>query len=171
MTKCATEGCGSAKILARGLCKKCYAREWSRAKSEDAEHRAAKNRKRREWLKTEAGKTWRERQVKRAKIRYPETGARRRAGNRKSMTGFSPELYATTLVLQDNRCAICHAPFDATLKACADHCHATGSPRGILCDKCNRGLGYFGDCIEGLLDAVEYLRNPPAALAALVAGD
>jgi hypothetical protein len=31
--------------------------------------------------------------------------------------------------------------------------------RGVLCKKCNRALGLFGDTKEGLLRALRYLEN------------
>ena len=40
-----------------------------------------------------------------------------------------------------------------------EHCHVTGVFRGWLCGKCNRGLGLFGDSIEGLMNAVRYLQR------------
>jgi len=43
--------------------------------------------------------------------------------------------------------------------ACVDHCHTTGVVRGILCNECNRGLGYFKDSPEALLRAASYLQN------------
>lgn len=40
-----------------------------------------------------------------------------------------------------------------------DHCHSTGKVRGILCSKCNIGLGMFKDNIASLETAIEYLKQ------------
>lgn len=40
-----------------------------------------------------------------------------------------------------------------------DHDHPTGEFRGWLCMKCNTGLGIFGDNIEGLQKAIDYLKR------------
>jgi hypothetical protein len=40
-----------------------------------------------------------------------------------------------------------------------DHDHGSGQVRGILCFNCNRGLGYFGDELETLYLAADYLER------------
>jgi hypothetical protein len=39
-----------------------------------------------------------------------------------------------------------------------DHCHASGRLRGLLCSRCNTGLGMFRDRPELLAEAIEYLK-------------
>ena len=57
---------------------------------------------------------------------------------------------------QHGRCAICKTRFDRITYV--DHCHKTDKIRGILCNKCNSGLGMFDDDVEILGNAIEYLR-------------
>ena len=55
----------------------------------------------------------------------------------------------------DNRCAICNS----TQKLVIDHNHTSGKVRGLLCSKCNLGLGHFKDDISNLKEAIKYLNN------------
>jgi len=40
-----------------------------------------------------------------------------------------------------------------------DHCHETNTFRGFLCHTCNRALGCFGDDVNRLRKAIQYLEN------------
>lgn len=65
---------------------------------------------------------------------------------------------------QDGLCAICHKAETDTHQGrrkslSLDHCHDTGAIRGLLCGRCNRGLGMFLDSPEFLQAAAHYLEN------------
>lgn len=54
-------------------------------------------------------------------------------------------------------CLICFKKETMNKAHAVDHCHVTGKIRGILCYKCNIGLGYFNEDIELLNSALKYL--------------
>lgn len=60
--------------------------------------------------------------------------------------------------IHDEVCAICGAE-PSTRALAIDHCHDSGKIRGLLCTRCNIGLGYFKDSIENLTKAIEYLEE------------
>ena len=75
--------------------------------------------------------------------------------------GISPEDYDTMLKEQDNKCKICLVSF-TTLKPQlihVDHCHTTKQVRGLLCNLCNTGLGFFKDNTETLTNAIVYMEH------------
>lgn len=51
-------------------------------------------------------------------------------------------------------CQIC----GSVNRLCVDHNHVTGEIRGILCSKCNKGLGIFNDSQQLLRKAANYLE-------------
>ncbi len=63
------------------------------------------------------------------------------------------------LMLDDQgfTCAIC--PKDITDKFHVDHCHTTGTVRGLLCPQCNHMLGLSYDNPNTLERAASYLRE------------
>jgi len=72
--------------------------------------------------------------------------------------------YNKLLEKQNGVCAICEKPETKKLKdtiyrLAIDHDHKTNKVRGLLCSRCNRGLGHFMDNVKFLLKAIKYL-NP-----------
>lgn len=75
--------------------------------------------------------------------------------NRKSQFGLTREKYFEVLSSQNNACAICKKASD---KMRVDHNHETGKFRGLLCHKCNSGIGLLGDNVTIIKNAAEYLE-------------
>lgn len=82
----------------------------------------------------------------------------------KTRYGITPSDTVALGQAQGGVCAICKAPPVQGKRGVlqVDHDHATGAIRGLLCEKCNQGLGSFRDDPEYLLEAIAYLRSPPA---------
>ena len=61
---------------------------------------------------------------------------------------------------QGGGCAICNYKFgQKNGDMHFDHDHKTGAVRGLLCDLCNRGLGFFQDQADRLIAASKYLAR------------
>lgn len=71
--------------------------------------------------------------------------------------GITLEQYNEMLVKQSNVCAVCG--LECSRKLAVDHCHSTGKVRGLLCVKCNRGIGNFNDDLSRLKAAVNYMEK------------
>jgi hypothetical protein len=80
--------------------------------------------------------------------------------------GISVDFFEKLLFSQGHRCAIClihieehKANKTKDVNFAVDHCHSTGLIRGLLCYKCNMGLGYFNDNPELTQSATNYLTK------------
>lgn len=71
--------------------------------------------------------------------------------------------YEKMVVEQGSRCAICGTDNPGRKSKnnhwFIDHCHETNKIRGLLCHKCNLGLGHFNDNIDLMEKAIEYIRR------------
>ena len=68
------------------------------------------------------------------------------------------EAYEAMYRAQNGVCKICQEPCLSGKRLAVDHSHTTGTIRGLLCSKCNLGVGSFRDNPELLVAASEYLK-------------
>lgn len=78
--------------------------------------------------------------------------------------GITLSDYKQLLYKQENRCAICGCVETSKIKDVVkrlgvDHDHETGAVRGLLCNSCNRGIGYLRDSSVVVRRAVIYLKT------------
>jgi len=65
-----------------------------------------------------------------------------------------------TDVSSKKKCSICgYVCRPGSRRLCQDHNHNNGQRRGILCHRCNLGLGYFKDNVKLLKIAIAYLMH------------
>lgn len=76
---------------------------------------------------------------------------------------ITPAEYLVIFEKQNGRCLICNGTAVGRGKKnnrlAVDHNHQTGKIRGLLCSKCNTGLGLFNDSQVLLEKAIEYLKE------------
>lgn len=73
--------------------------------------------------------------------------------------GLTLEKYLTMLRSQNESCKICSKTNPNGDSLAVDHCHDTGRIRGLLCNKCNVGLGCFNDKTDLLQRSINYLNE------------
>jgi len=79
--------------------------------------------------------------------------------------GMTLQDYADLNQTQGGLCAICRkCPLNRRHELGrllhVDHDHKTNKVRGLLCFRCNAGLGAFGDNLDLLVNACSYLSRP-----------
>lgn len=84
---------------------------------------------------------------------------------RRKRLGMEPHEYDQLLDEQDGVCAICKSKCTSKTQKgvqkslAADHDHATGATRGLLCAKCNTAIGLLGDDPAIVAAALAYLSS------------
>ncbi len=76
--------------------------------------------------------------------------------------GLTREQWQALYDKQRGKCALCSGNGHTggrEAKLYVDHDHVTKKVRGLLCHRCNLGLGALGDNEEGLLKALAYIRG------------
>ena len=72
--------------------------------------------------------------------------------------GITEDRYLELREQQRDLCGICATPFGEGIPH-IDHCHVTQEVRGLLCSRCNTGLGQFLDNPEILRQAIDYVTQ------------
>mgnify|MGYP003442903592 FL=1 len=99
----------------------------------------------------------------RYRVNHPDRERGRAAVLRYRRYGVSAEWEAATIEAQGHKCG--NPACDATEPGGRwptwhiDHCHRTGKVRGLLCDRCNKGVGLFDDDPAKLAGMIEYLTR------------
>ncbi len=93
---------------------------------------------------------------------------KKRDENLKRVYGIGIQEYNTLLEQQNHRCAICESIDPKGRKSgrgggvdvfYVDHDHKTGKVRGLLCNICNRTMGYIGENSGVLEEMIKYLQK------------
>lgn len=72
--------------------------------------------------------------------------------------GITGDDYNAMAKSQGGGCKICGKTADKNnARLSVDHCHKTGKIRGLLCNQCNSGIGFFNDNPALVKSALEYL--------------
>jgi hypothetical protein len=88
-----------------------------------------------------------------SKKRTPEQN---RTKHLKRAYNLTAEEFTYLVMEQGGVCGICGLVPSSLF---VDHNHQTGEVRGLLCQKCNSGIGFLGDSLEGLEKAINYLKK------------
>ena len=79
--------------------------------------------------------------------------ANRKRSDLKNLYGLTEAQFEQMKVDQKHECKICYRKLPLVI----DHDHVTGKIRGLLCNSCNRGIGYLQDNEEIIKRAAEYV--------------
>lgn len=79
----------------------------------------------------------------------------------KKRYGITYEEYELLCELQNNVCAICKQEQNDKrgTRLAVDHCHETKRIRGLLCNRCNRGIGMLKENKNVIMSAYNYVKR------------
>lgn len=98
-------------------------------------------------------------ETQRKRRQQPAQKRKEREGHLLRKFGITLDDYERLLKEQRGGCGICGCPPPERGSFHVDHDHSTRAVRGLLCFRCNAGLGQFDESVEKLLAAVAYLEG------------
>lgn len=101
----------------------------------------------------EYNRQWRARNPEKAKLSHRKSCLKRNYE-------ITIEEYNQLWKLQNGLCSICNLPEKNKINCLVvDHNHTTGKIRGLLCNKCNTGLGMFEENYINIVNASNYINK------------
>lgn len=82
-----------------------------------------------------------------------------RDANLRQKYGVTEQRFNQASAAIGGACEICGKQCGVHKNLSVDHDHDTGFVRGLLCMKCNAGIGKFGDSADLLRSALEYMER------------
>lgn len=161
-------GCGRECVPGRKGCEGCMASQRACAKRRYERQRERLCELNREYQKRPEARALAKTRRERERVQQPDkVRARERRGKYLREFGLTPLQVLEMHIAQDGACAICKRKFTDTGGrgepglGHVDHCHETGVVRGLLCVRCNTGLGHLEKWMRtGLLPQMwEYLER------------
>jgi len=141
------------------VCGSCKEEKFLFDFSKSVRHRLGRSSRCKECLNSQRRQALRKRGLKRPLGVSKEPNYRREKRRSRSY-GLSSISFKTMYDAQNGKCGICFNNMEFLAKTtCVDHDHDNGNIRGILCMKCNLGLGHFEDNIEKMKSAIEYIKK------------
>jgi hypothetical protein len=125
----------------RAVCKKCTIKKWKERIKKDPQ-------KYREMMRKCRAKN-KDKYNARAKEHYRNNIDKYKVTNRNAGLKYRYKItvkdYEAILSRQGGGCAVCNSksPGAGRKHFAVDHCHETGKVRGLLCNRCNIGLGFY----------------------------
>jgi rubrerythrin len=93
-------------------------------------------------------------------LTYYQKKSREAAWKKAGILDMTYDKYLELLKNQNYKCAVCLTHSDDLKRNLAvDHNHSTGVVRGLLCDACNRAIGYLKESESILVSAINYLKK------------
>lgn len=163
-------------LVGRGMCRSCYSKWWTAEHPKPPKPRYTRPRKMsdchpdrlhsgrgmckscyRRWYKA-TNQAYKDRQAV-YRLEHPNSRSQV-SSSLMNAYGLSQADRDAKVLLQGGLCAICGTPPDGNGNASVlhvDHDHETGDLRGMLCTRCNVGLGMFRDDFNALAAASQYI--------------
>lgn len=145
--------CACGRLVhAKGMCSACYNRNKI---ATDPEYRARQIDR---WKKRyHADEEFRTRVKAHARKHEKKQNPTQRRARKLRLYGITVADEQGMLLRQNGLCQLCPQPPKTGRILVVDHCHETGKVRGLICKRCNTGLGFFRDNPRTFARAAAYL--------------